>query len=236
MNEIMISYRREDSADFTGRIYDRLVLAFGKDAVFKDVDSIPLGVNFNEHLEVVLSRCRALVVVIGQKWLMCADAAGARRLDDAQDVVRLEIEAALVRKIPVIPLLVQGTSMPAASRLPSSLQQLASCNGATIGHDPHFQSDMDRLIGHLAAIVGASPRRGAGRALPRQNWSRPLMAFGISTGLVVLASYSFHITLGQPLTMREGLVIFMASFPFVLVGLRLWTRLHNVKTTQGEEH
>lgn len=51
---IFMSYRRSDSADVTGRIYDRLLQAFGKVAVFKDVDSIPLGVDFKEYLDLGL--------------------------------------------------------------------------------------------------------------------------------------------------------------------------------------
>jgi hypothetical protein len=225
MNQIMISYRREDSADVTGRIYDRLVHAFGRETVFKDVDSIPLGVNFKQHLDTVVSDCRALVVVIGQKWLVCADASGGRRLDDPQDVVRLEIEAALESKIPVVPLLVQGASMPHEATLPSTLKELASCNGATIGHDPHFQSDMDRLIGNLAGIIGIPTRRG--RVSFAKSWRRPLTTVAISAGLSVMASYSFFMTLGEPFTAQETVIVLIALLPFVLVGQRLWARFRN---------
>jgi hypothetical protein len=60
---IFISYRREDSADVTGRIYDRLVGVFGREAIFKDVDSIPLGVDFRKHLDKEVSRCQVLLAV-----------------------------------------------------------------------------------------------------------------------------------------------------------------------------
>jgi hypothetical protein len=73
---------------------------------------MPLGVNFRTYLDGVISESSALLVVIGQKWLTCVNAAGGRRLDVAQDVVRLEIETAFARRIPIIPLLVQGASMP----------------------------------------------------------------------------------------------------------------------------
>ncbi|MCX7010592.1 MAG: toll/interleukin-1 receptor domain-containing protein, partial [Kiritimatiellaeota bacterium] len=66
---VFICYRREDSADVVGRIYDRLVERFGRDAVFKDVDSIPLGVDFREHLRDSISRFGVILVVIGAKWL-----------------------------------------------------------------------------------------------------------------------------------------------------------------------
>lgn len=51
MSKILISYRREDSADVTGRIYDRMVQEFGQDIVFKDIDSIPFGVDFRKYLD-----------------------------------------------------------------------------------------------------------------------------------------------------------------------------------------
>ena len=57
MSKILISYRRDDSADVTGRIYDRLIQQFGSRAIFKDVDSIPFGVDFRKHLDEQVARC-----------------------------------------------------------------------------------------------------------------------------------------------------------------------------------
>jgi len=149
---IFVSYRRHDSADVTGRIYDRLVQRFDKAQVFKDVDSIPLGVDFREHLGGVVGQCDVLLAVIGNEWL-AADSAGRRRVDDTKDFVRIEIEAALQRNIPVIPLLVRGASVPGENDLPASLARLSYRNGIAVRPDPDFHRDMDRLIagleGHL---------------------------------------------------------------------------------------
>jgi hypothetical protein len=57
VGNIFISYRRSDSADITGRIYDRLVEEFGRDAIFKDVDSIPLGMDFKVYLDRMVREC-----------------------------------------------------------------------------------------------------------------------------------------------------------------------------------
>jgi hypothetical protein len=57
MSEIFISYRREDSADATGRITDQLCREFGEEAIFTDVDNIPLGVDFRRHIDDKVSRC-----------------------------------------------------------------------------------------------------------------------------------------------------------------------------------
>ena len=143
---IFISYRRDDSADITGRIYDRLVQHFSRDTVFKDVDSIPLGIDFRQHLDSALSQCRVFLAVIGDRWAGTDAATGKRRIDDPYDHVRLELELALARNIPVIPVLVRNFSIPGADKLPESLQSLAYRNGINVRPDPDFHGDMDRLI------------------------------------------------------------------------------------------
>lgn len=144
--KLFISYRREDSADVTGRIYDRLLARFGREYVFKDVDNIPLGVNFKTHLENAVAECSVLLAIIGRQWLDIVDANGARRLDNPSDFVRIEIEAALRLNLPVIPLLVQGAAVPPEDRLPPTMSELAYRNGAPVRPDPDFHHDMDRLI------------------------------------------------------------------------------------------
>jgi hypothetical protein len=150
---VFISYRREDSPDVTGRIYDRLVQIYGKDSVFKDIDSIPFGTDFRKYLSSAIGQCEAVLVVIGEHWLTVTNADGKPRLEDEGDFVRMEIEAALERSIPVIPLLVQGASMPGESVLPPSLKALAYRNGVYVRHDPDFHNDMDRLIKSLGRIL-----------------------------------------------------------------------------------
>jgi hypothetical protein len=143
---IFISYRRQDSGDITGRIYDRLVRHFSGKTIFKDVDSIPLGVDFRKSLGDAVGQCNLLLAVIGRQWLNSQNEGGAWRLDDPRDFVRIEIEAALQREIPVIPLLVQGAGMPGESELPPSMQALVYRNAISIRPDPDFHHDVDRLI------------------------------------------------------------------------------------------
>jgi len=152
-NRIFISYRRSDSNDIAGRLYDRLVDDFGKETVFKDVDSIPAGVNFKEHLNEQVGKCNVLLAIIGDRWLDASDATGNRRLEDPSDFVRIEIELALNKNIPVIPLLVRGASMPSEESLPSGLRKLVFMNGIPIRPDPDFHRDMDRLIKALEVYV-----------------------------------------------------------------------------------
>ena len=150
---IFVSYRRSDSADVAGRIYDRLVGKFGKDPIFKDVDSIPLGLDFKDYLEQKVSECDALLAIIGDHWLDASDSSGKRRLEDPTDFVRIEIQSALARGIPVIPLLVRDAHMPPEASLPISLRKLVYRNGIPIRSDPDFHRDMDRLISALEKYI-----------------------------------------------------------------------------------
>jgi hypothetical protein len=156
-SKIFISYRRQDSADVCGRIYDSLAQHFGDEAVFKDVDDIPFGDDFARHIETVLAECAVELVVIGPGWLDATDDKGQRRLDDPEDFVRMEVERGLSRDILVIPLLVSGASMPNADQLPPSLTELARLNGIPIRPDPDFHKDMGRLIGQLEEYVLSQP-------------------------------------------------------------------------------
>lgn len=148
-NTIFISYRRDDSADTTGRIYDWLVKEFTEEAVFKDVDSIPLGVNFKTHISEIVSQCRILLAIIGSRWISIADQAGNRRLDHPGDFVRIEIASALARKIIVIPVYVQDAKPVSASDLPDDMQELGWLQGISVRRDPDFKRDMEKLIKEL---------------------------------------------------------------------------------------
>ena len=149
MVKIFISYRRDDTNGIVGRIDDRLVNEFGRKNVFKDVDSIPLGSDFRHILGEAVSQCDVLLAVIGKGWLGATDRAGKRRLEAKNDFVRVEVEAALERGIPVIPVLVDGASVPTAEELPESLRNLSFRHGAPVRHDPDFNNDMGKLVAAL---------------------------------------------------------------------------------------
>jgi hypothetical protein len=153
MPSIFISYRISDSADITGRIYERLADHFGPEIIFRDVQSIPLGIDFRDYINNTLQDCQVMVAVIGPQWLTALDADGNCRLDRPDDWVRLEIETALNRDIPVIPLLVGNAQIPKAEALPSGLQPLAYRNSATARADPDFDPDMARLIANLETVL-----------------------------------------------------------------------------------
>jgi len=150
MPHIFISYRRQDSITFTGRIYDRLLAAFGESSLFKDVDNIPVGVDFRKVIQREVGRCDVLLAIIGTQYAKLTLPDGRIRLFDPSDFVRLEIEAGLNQaRILVVPVLISGASMPAPNDLPESLHPLLYRNAAQVGDDPNFHRDMSRLIDSL---------------------------------------------------------------------------------------
>lgn len=148
---IFVSYRREDSSGHAGRLYDRLVERFGNDRVFMDIDAIRPGTDFAEMIDAALEDCIVLLAIIGRRWLTSLDARADRRLVSSDDFVRLEVETALDRGIPVIPLLVQGAEMPAQDELPESLSRLARRQALEIS-DRRWQTDVGILIAELERL------------------------------------------------------------------------------------
>jgi hypothetical protein len=150
---IFISYRRDESAGYAGRIGDSFQEHFGEEMVFRDVDSLEPGLDFAEAIERAVGSCEVLVAVIGKNWLTAEDAAGRRRLENASDYVRTEITAALQRDIRVVPLLVQGAAMPSADELPDDLAPLSRRNAFEL-HDTSWRDDVRRLTNALENAMG----------------------------------------------------------------------------------
>ncbi len=175
MARVFISYRRADSATFSGRIYDRLIAKYGRRNVFKDVDDIPAGVNFGKYIQDSLRQCAVTLIIIGPHWLDQEAADGGRRLDDAKDWVRLEVETAFALGLTVIPTLVDGARMPKATELPDSLQELTQINSVSVRNDPDFVRDMDRLIAAIDRAFASKPSGGflGRRSTPSQAKTPP---------------------------------------------------------------
>jgi hypothetical protein len=150
--KVFISYRREDSAGSAGRIFDRLSSRFGRQAVFVDFDTIPIGANFATAVEENVAQANVLVAIIGPNWLKARDGEGERRLNNPNDFVRLEISAALQRNIPVIPVLVDGASPPRVDELPDDLKVLARRQSIEVSHTK-FDRDMDKLSQSIRAGI-----------------------------------------------------------------------------------
>jgi Effector-associated domain 7/TIR domain len=162
---IFICYRRSDSADTADRIYESLAKEFGPRAVFRDIDSIPPGVDFRSRIGQELESCRVVLVVIGPDWLLAKSPSGGRRLEESGDDVRAEIEAALSRPdLIVIPILVREAWMPEPDEIPQEIRPLAGLNGLSIRPNPDFPNDLSRLVKILREAIPKNPDDTSGQA------------------------------------------------------------------------
>jgi hypothetical protein len=150
---IFISYRREGTSAHAGRLHDLLVAGvedqtgFSHDQIFMDIDTIAPGDDFRKVIAAAVAGCDVLLAVIGRQWTTVKEAR-RRRLDNPADYVRLEIEAAVKREIPVVPVLVDHAKMPKESELPSSMADLAYRNAVELS-DIGWHQDVGRLLGSL---------------------------------------------------------------------------------------
>ena len=199
---ILISYRREDSAGYAGRLADRLKAHFGRENVFVDVDTIQPGEDFAEVIDQSLRSSSVVVALIGPEWLTAADTSGRRRLDRSDDFVRTEIAKALASRVRVIPALVGNAVMPEANDLPEDLQPLTRRQAIEIS-DTRFHQDVDRLIQALAdtnavrpASVAPPPPRPAERR-PVTGSTRWLVIAG-AVVILIVAVEIWRFTRGDP--------------------------------------
>jgi hypothetical protein len=164
---VFISYRRDESAGYAGRIADSFEEYFGEDKVFRDIDSLEPGLDFAEAIERSLESSEVLVAVIGKNWLSATDAAGRKRLENPDDFVRVDIATALKRNMRVIPVLVQGASMPGTDELPEDSVPLTRRNAFEL-HDSSWGDDVGRLISALERHIHQFPTR-------RNCWLRRML-------------------------------------------------------------
>ena len=150
MSGIFISYRRDDTQGFAGRLEDDLSERFGDELIFRDCEIEP-GEDFTERLRMTLDSADVALAVVGPRWEAASDAHGQRRLEQADDWVRIELETVLARRIPVVPVLVGGARMPAATVLPDSLQELARRQAFPLS-DFRWHDEVSELARRLATM------------------------------------------------------------------------------------
>ena len=184
--KIFLSYRREDTSGHAGRLYDLLVRRYGAEQIFMDIDAIPVGSEFGEEIHRAVASCDVFIALIGPRWAHVTGPDGGRRLDDADDYLRQEVESALASDVRVVPVCVQGADLPSADVLPPSLAPLVERQGTKLG-DASWHDDVERLVRRLegrpprrrtrtlllAAVVGVLALVGVAVALALQDDGEP---------------------------------------------------------------
>ena len=189
--KIFISYRRDDSSGHAGRLHDNLIPHFGEKNIFMDIETIEPGEDFHEVIRREIAKCDVVIVMLGKQWL--TNAQGTRRLDDPDDLLRIEVASALANpKIRVIPVLVRGVSMPDPRELPDDIKELPRRNAFELS-DARFQYDANKLIRAIKRIRPYSPPPN-----PKFSWR---IALGVVVLGLLLGAVSYGIkAINAPLT------------------------------------
>jgi hypothetical protein len=193
---IFISYRRDESRHAAGRLADDLAQAFGPQRIFRDIEGIELGVDFAKALEKALASCAVMLVLIGPQWLDMPHAKrGGRRLDQEDDWIRQEIASALKRDVRVVPVLLEGATLPDAAELPADMRKLAGRQAMELS-DARWRGDLQRLIDSLRKLPGFGDAPAPPEPWPvpppapqpasRKKWWWGLAAF-IGVGTIIAA-------------------------------------------------
>jgi MFS superfamily sulfate permease-like transporter len=153
-SKVFISYRRDDTRDAAGRVYDWLVSKLPEKEIFFDVDTIPFGVDFKKSISDALSGSAVELVLVGEKWLNPNWRTSRWQFGSKpkEDFVQVEIESALELGVPIMPLLVDGVSMPDVESLPSSIAEFVSLNAAPIRAGRDFHLDMARVLEQIESF------------------------------------------------------------------------------------
>jgi hypothetical protein len=188
--QVFLSYRRNDVGGYAGRLTDALLQRLGAKSVFQDVIAIAPGQDFTVELDRALDDSDAVLAVIGLGWLTAATPQGAPRLFEADDYVRLELARALNRNVRVVPVLVGGAALPAATDLPDELRGLVH-RQAVVLHDETWHQDVDGLVESLRGEPAVPP--GHGRWWPRRGGliaaaAGLLVAGGVGAAVLLLPS------------------------------------------------
>ena len=206
MTRIIISYRRDDSLDMTGRIFDRLAGHFGREAIFRDIDNIPPGADFRRYIDRVLDASDIVLAIVGPRWIGPGDQ--QLRLASAADPVRLEIETALRKNKPLIPVLVSHAVMPHPDALPDSLHDFAYRNAVQIDSGQDFDVHVGRLIRGMERILGLGEKPEvdeAGQGAEAALRIKPTPTVASPVGPVAPVGWPFRVNGGHTVRREIGL-------------------------------
>ena len=179
---LFLSYRRDDTGGRAGRLFDALVTRYGHDAVFQDVNTVEPGLNFVQQVEVAIKSSDVVLVVIGPQWLSSPAPEGGRRVDRPDDFVRRELTIALDADVRVVPVLVDGATLPLAGELPEGIVPLLQRQAVSID-DVSWRQDVDALIRRLEG--DPPPTAQPGR---RRMTTGGFIAAGLSIVVIAVAA------------------------------------------------
>lgn len=182
--KIFINYRRGDTRGEAGRLMDTLTTYLGEGRVFRDIEGIEGGADFEQVLNDSVGAADALIILIGPQWLTITDDKGQRRIDDPDDWVAKEIVGALDKGLPIFPVLVEDAQMPHTDELPDALKPLVRFNAISIS-DHRWSFDVTRLAKVIAFDLPGSVTEQRLDLVRMVSTLTLFFAMALTTGLAV---------------------------------------------------
>ena len=196
---LFINYRRDDAEAYAGWLYEVLANNFGKDQIFRDVDSIEAGIDFEQEIEDRVANSRVMITIIGPNWIGSKDENCSTRLDNPCDWVRREIEVALDCGVRIIPVLVGEARLPAKEELPLSLKQLATKQAVRVSHE-NFRRDAETLLTELKPVVSERSFDFKNNVVGLVRWALYLIVSAFLFYICLL----FGVQIFEPLGVRKS--------------------------------
>jgi hypothetical protein len=226
--KVFISYRRDDAAGFSHAIHDRLVEFLPDGRVFIDVLGIETGADFVKRLDAALGQCGVLLVLIGKRWAG-SDDRGESRLQNPRDWVRVEVGTALRRGVKVIPVLLDGASMPAEGSLAEELRPLVRLNAIDV-RTSRLNADVWDLTGSVMKALGETwPPAEPGAAIYAVVSGTYAFFAGAALLFVLIASL-FMDSINAATALGIGLFLMNA---IVVLRLSIHPRIRNLTRQQS---
>jgi tetratricopeptide (TPR) repeat protein len=186
MPKVFISYRQEDAAGYAQAVYGQLERHLGRNQIFMDVDTVDPGADFATRIEDAIGESEVVIALIGNRWMGVRDN-GPPRIQDPKDFVHGEIATALAREIIVIPVLVDGATLPTMDELPQSLQPLLRRQVLEL-RNTRFRFDLEQILQAVQIAAGSTSKRkryAGDRRLWTSYWGVlvAVIMLGIAVGL-----------------------------------------------------
>ena len=170
-DKVFISYRHSDTEQVTGRIFDRLSAVYGSSSVFFDTDAIPGAVDFRSNVQAAIQQSAVLLAIIGRNWFVAPRGPSLFSKifgePNGTDFVQSELEGALQWSVPIVPLLVDGASMPSPRSLPEPVRDLAFLNAILVRSGRDFGLDIDSVLSTIGRYL---PPRQEIQTHPGEAW------------------------------------------------------------------